>query len=1335
LTNITTTILNVGRSFIATATSATTFKDLFRVIFADSAMAKAGLMALNVAIKAFSTLALLALSQSDFSDPLNTSINEAKLNIKNGIADIRYALASLRGDAEQTGKVLASINVASKGLELNPAKIIGLSGESFKSDDLITKVNNASDAIKELLNNWEKLNSYAYTALTGQKIPDWMNPLGALKTKPEQIKEAQSLGLGDIVTEKDTYLTLGKQQLLNSARDLKSLNEGLSLALDELNLSAEKRGEFINGKLAATVRNLQAYDTQLLQLSRRRKELSLNGDSASKVQIREIDKQIVDINKKRALEAKPLETITSTVKDFVKIIEAKQQEIQNISDIKSRNALKALVEPTVKVIKETEQFLSSSRVGQLIQPLEEVWSRVSTRIGDAEQRSQQLQRTAKIFNLRSQAQLANRVSSQSTDSQIKADADSLSLQTLKRTESQLAFILDERAKALDRLLEVGGNDINSSRKEETDKIKEQINAGLESLEDTRLQIANSRQRLILSFRDTNKQIDEYYKQVLKDTESLNNDIKSTQNTIALGTQKNRLKEALLGFQDTFATQFVDGLVSMLDTLNQPMQQYLQSVNTITNTKNGLEKQLEESRKTVEQINNIRNQNSSIQKPVEQYTNVPTRMSANFTQAYSSVGVQSPITGRAPITSGYGMRIHPTTGKHKMHPAIDYGVPTGTPVLSPTAGRVSRVFNDRGGGLTVTVKSIDTAGRVLEQSFLHLSESLVKIGQQVRQGQVIAKSGNSGVYTTGAHLDYRVKVNGQFVNPLDFFKEKVTIGGQGGATDDGIPASAKRIQKKPASNNAPWVKTIASMYGNGDGFHGKPTASGETFNKNAMTAASTSLPLGSYVEVRNPATGQTAIVKINDRGPYDPSSVGRGQRLRPHPTRGLDLSVAAANSIGITENQGLGKVEYRQVTANAKPSPNTNNTIRATRNNNVIDETMRTVSQSTPVQSIASEQEFRVTVEKIGEANKQINENFNRTIKNADNLLRANEKTTDIDLRIQQQRNNRILEQGLKEGADALKTERRATEDVLLNPTSNTWIDRYTREQLTIERKYEDTGKRTEDALKKTLSARDQLLELLDNIRSDRGLQTNPYIKQQVIEAEKAIQQLTIQADEYRILIAQQEDLKKVELSRIDETFRAEIEKQAGIDRARMQTAKIAELNVKADLAQANQSNKFDFSFGDPLVIRNEAKKLEIQQQFDESLAQFNEFAKTSNMGLMEWIKLRQTLSRTNQVTEIVNESDFQKQVRDRELERQKLEFDKQNRGVTSRGNLLGAMSESLNNQGLGVFAREYDKQRQILEQNQAYKQALLDLNEYAITNGLAADEVKQLTTELDHLNT
>lgn len=89
---------------------------------------------------------------------------------------------------------------------------------------------------------------------------------------------------------------------------------------------------------------------------------------------------------------------------------------------------------------------------------------------------------------------------------------------------------------------------------------------------------------------------------------------------------------------------------------------------------------------------------------------------------------------------------------------------------------------------------------------------------------------------------------------------------------------------------------ASWYGRQ--FHGRKTASGETFDMNAMTAAHRSLPLNCYIRVTTKNNGKSVVVKVNDRGPF-------------HGNRVLDLSYGAAKQLGIT-NAGTAKVNIERV---------------------------------------------------------------------------------------------------------------------------------------------------------------------------------------------------------------------------------------------------------------------------------------------------------------------------------------------------------------------------------------------------------------------------------------
>jgi rare lipoprotein A len=102
---------------------------------------------------------------------------------------------------------------------------------------------------------------------------------------------------------------------------------------------------------------------------------------------------------------------------------------------------------------------------------------------------------------------------------------------------------------------------------------------------------------------------------------------------------------------------------------------------------------------------------------------------------------------------------------------------------------------------------------------------------------------------------------------------------------GAPEKKPPPKKRTAAASTSGASGKASWYGGRH--HGGPTASGERFNKNAMTAAHRTFPFGTRVRVTNLKNGKTVVVRINDRGPYGPGRV-------------IDLSEAAARELDMIE---------------------------------------------------------------------------------------------------------------------------------------------------------------------------------------------------------------------------------------------------------------------------------------------------------------------------------------------------------------------------------------------------------------------------------------------------
>ena len=128
--------------------------------------------------------------------------------------------------------------------------------------------------------------------------------------------------------------------------------------------------------------------------------------------------------------------------------------------------------------------------------------------------------------------------------------------------------------------------------------------------------------------------------------------------------------------------------------------------------------------------------------------------------YASTPAVWPVRGW--VTSPFGNRISPFTGKIQFHEGIDIAAQIGTPVVAPADGVVVKAGFESGYGNMVELSH----GYGLKTVFGHNSRLNVKPGQHVKRGDIIAYSGNTGS-STGPHVHYEVRVNGLPVNPVRY----------------------------------------------------------------------------------------------------------------------------------------------------------------------------------------------------------------------------------------------------------------------------------------------------------------------------------------------------------------------------------------------------------------------------------------------------------------------------------------------------------------------------------------------------------------------------------------
>lgn len=118
-----------------------------------------------------------------------------------------------------------------------------------------------------------------------------------------------------------------------------------------------------------------------------------------------------------------------------------------------------------------------------------------------------------------------------------------------------------------------------------------------------------------------------------------------------------------------------------------------------------------------------------------------------------------------MTSGYGYRQSPTSGASTYHKGVDLAGNVGDTVSSYKSGTVIQAgWDNNGGGNYVKVDH----GNGMVTTYMHLSKISVKSGDKVSAGSKLGEVGSTGI-STGPHLDFRICINGSYVDPMNYLK--------------------------------------------------------------------------------------------------------------------------------------------------------------------------------------------------------------------------------------------------------------------------------------------------------------------------------------------------------------------------------------------------------------------------------------------------------------------------------------------------------------------------------------------------------------------------------------
>jgi len=132
--------------------------------------------------------------------------------------------------------------------------------------------------------------------------------------------------------------------------------------------------------------------------------------------------------------------------------------------------------------------------------------------------------------------------------------------------------------------------------------------------------------------------------------------------------------------------------------------------------------------------------------------------------YLATPMGLPVPGM--VSSPYGTRVNPISGRVELHRGVDLSIPEGTPVQATADGIVSFSGWNGGGGNVVVIEH----GQGYSTFYAHNQKNAVQVGQRVHRGSVIAYAGGTG-HATGSHVHYEIWQDGRVLNPKVFVHGK------------------------------------------------------------------------------------------------------------------------------------------------------------------------------------------------------------------------------------------------------------------------------------------------------------------------------------------------------------------------------------------------------------------------------------------------------------------------------------------------------------------------------------------------------------------------------------
>ena len=208
-----------------------------------------------------------------------------------------------------------------------------------------------------------------------------------------------------------------------------------------------------------------------------------------------------------------------------------------------------------------------------------------------------------------------------------------------------------------------------------------------------------------------------------------------------------------------AKEMLEEELAVQQQIKETVQEKKATLNAQNNSRNAMLNQLSAQQRDYEKaLDELEETSEETKKEIHRLQELNRRRYAGGKMAWTTPDYYN-------ITSPYGMRVHPITGGQRMHTGIDIGASHNASVVAANDGVV--IFAGWNGGYGLCI-IIDHGGGIATL-YAHNDRFLVRVDQEVKRGQEIAKVGTTGL-STGPHLHFEVIEKGQHVNPMKYYNE-------------------------------------------------------------------------------------------------------------------------------------------------------------------------------------------------------------------------------------------------------------------------------------------------------------------------------------------------------------------------------------------------------------------------------------------------------------------------------------------------------------------------------------------------------------------------------------